>query len=280
MACDGERIVGALTAVLRHTLVDGERVLAAKLEDMKTDPAYRGRGVMSRTFKRVKEEALDRGAHFLMGGPTSPLSYPIFVKRLGFSAPFGIRNVVRPLRARVLGRALPLTLPGRNEHRSVGANTAAPAGFAELAERATQVAQVATWRSAAYLNWRYDQHPDTYRFVSLREGTHLQGVAVVKETWQRDFHLVNVVDLIAPEGHTVRRVLAAVGAYAAGSASADFVVAWPPRGRGLLAHLARGLPAAARADALCALGGWAPHRAPTCGPAPPDVVVAWYGRFL
>jgi GNAT superfamily N-acetyltransferase len=226
VACDGDRIVGSLTASLRPIRVLGESLILAKLEEMKTDPAYRGRGVMSQVFARVKAEAIERGVSILMGGPTSPLSFPIFTKRLKFEAPFGVANCVRLLRLR--------RGAGGPESGSLVDTPGEPAIDADVVpflERTLSGSDVATVRDRSYLQWRYLEHPDSYEFLTIRDGLEIRGFAVCKVTKQRGYRLANAVELIAAPGRDRRALLRAFTRWAKGVAMADFAVVWPPEGR-------------------------------------------------
>ena len=63
VACLDGKVVGSLTASLRTLRVDHDTLVVAKLEEMKTDPSVRGRGVMSRVYERVFAESVERVAH-------------------------------------------------------------------------------------------------------------------------------------------------------------------------------------------------------------------------
>ena len=231
-ALDGDRIVGVLCAILRRVTVDGEPILTAKLEEMRTDPRERGRGVMSRVFAGVRDACLERGAHVLFAGPTSPFSYPIFTGRLGFVEPFSMASFVRPLRAGPLRLAF--------GHASVETPPALPADAGALAERVSAAARVAVLRTPAYLEWRYGRHPDPYRFVVLREAGAAAGVAVWKETLQRGLRIANLLECLAETPRVRGRLLGAVAAVAARESSCEVLTGWATLGLGPGALLRRG----------------------------------------
>lgn len=231
-AVEGDRILGVLCAVLRRLVVGGGTILTAKLEEMRTDPRERGRGVMSRVFSGVRAACLERGAHVLFAGPTSPFSYPIFTGRLGFTEPFSMASFVRPLRA----GPLPLAF-GR-----AGVETPAslPPDACALAERSSTRARVAVLRTPAYLDWRYAQHPDGYRYVVLRDGSAVRGVAVWKETMQRGLRIANLLECLAETSRVTGRLLGAVAAVAARESSCQVLTGWATLGLGTAALLRHG----------------------------------------
>jgi GNAT superfamily N-acetyltransferase len=219
-AVDGSRIVGSLSAVLRPTRIEAEVLLSAKLEDMKTDPTERGRGVMSRVFGALKEEVVARGARLLIGGPTSPFSFPIFVKRFGFVAPFEIRSTLRTLLLPALSRQV-----DRIEEVE-----RFPSETDELWRSAERGASCAVLRSAPYLTWRYTEHPDRYRILAWRRHGAIQAVCVVKETRQRGIRLVNIVELLGHSARAERALLAGLAAMERRLDPRGLMVAWPPNG--------------------------------------------------
>jgi GNAT superfamily N-acetyltransferase len=230
-ALAGDRIVGFLCAVLRRLTLEGETLLAGKLEEMRTDPAERGRGVMSLVFSGVRDACLARGAHVLFAGPTSPFSYPIFTGRYGFVEPFALASFVRPLR---VGR-LPLAFVRADAQASSGL----PADAAALAAHLSAGARVALQRSQAYLQWRYERHPDAYRFVVLREDGAARGLAVWKETRQRGLRIANLLECLAPTPRERARLLDAVAGVAVRDASCQILTGWATLGLGpasLLRH--------------------------------------------
>ena len=231
-ALDGDRVVGVLCAVLRRVIVDGETLLTAKLEEMRTDPRERGRGVMSRVFAGVRDACIARGAHVLFAGPTSPFSYPVFTGRLGFVEPFTLASFVRPLRAGPLRLAFP--------HAAAQACPRLPSDAASFAARVSAGARVAVLRSPDYLAWRYERHPDDYRFVVLREGDVVCGLAVWKETLQRGLRIANLLECLAQTPRERVRLLAGVAGVAARDSFCQILTGWATLGLGPAAMLRHG----------------------------------------
>ncbi len=235
-AMDGDRIVGALCAVLRRLSVDGEPLLTAKLEEMRTDPKERGRGVMSLVFSGVRDACLERGAHVLFAGPTSPFSYPIFTRRLGFAEPFTMPSFVRPLR---LG-PVPLRLPRIPAGARVEACAGLPPDAAARAAEICAAAGVAVMRTPDYLTWRYTRHPDTYRFAVLRADGAPRGLAVWKETLQRGLRIANLLECLAPTAGDRARLLAGVARIAARDSACQVFTGWATLGLSPASLLLRG----------------------------------------
>jgi GNAT superfamily N-acetyltransferase len=236
-AVDGERIAGSLTALVRPLSLGGEIHLSAKLEEMKTDPRDRGRGVMSQLFAAVKEACLARGARVLLGGPTSPFSYPIFLERFGFSAPFTLENLIRPRGLR----------GARAQDAELERCEKLPQDALALAERVSRRAPVATLRSPSYLRWRYESHPDPYEILVSREQGRASGLAVCKQTRQRNLSLLTVVELLAEGPHEELSLLRRVARHAAALGGTDLLTVWRPMSLSRVALALRGwIPRLAR----------------------------------
>jgi GNAT superfamily N-acetyltransferase len=231
-AVEDGRIAGALFAVVRKTVVAGETIRTAKLEEMRTDPNQRGRGVMSLVFSGVRDACLERGAHVLLAGPTSPHSYPIFTKRLGFVEPFSMASFVRPLR---IG---PIRLARAG--RGVDTPSKLPIDACAFSERLSVAARVAVLRSPEYLAWRYERHPDAYHFVVRRDRERVRGVAVWKETRQRGLRIANLVECLAETPRERGLLLSAVAGVAARDSSARLLTGFATLGLTPAALLRRG----------------------------------------
>lgn len=238
------RLIGCLFAVIRTARVLSERVRIAKLEEMRTAPEVRGRGVMSALFESVRAGARERGARVLQAGPASPYSLPIFQKRLHFATPFYVRTLVRPL------RLVPRLSPGRSQPRS-NATTDWDALWPLTRPPPTPPdVAAALERSETYLRWRYASHPDEY-FVSSLPGGPEAGNIVWKLTRQRGLFLCNVVDVVAPTSADwiagLRRSLRSINV----ERLADMLVLWEPRRGAVRRAFAAGfLPRLARVPFL------------------------------
>jgi GNAT superfamily N-acetyltransferase len=238
VALDGQRIAGALCAVLRRLHVGGETLLAAKLEEMKTDLQDRGRGIMSLVFQGVAKLCAERGAHVLLAGPTSPFSYPIFLNRLGFEEPFTVATWVRPVRVPRFGTPLPQGWGAGSTTRACGDHI--PEDAAQLAQGWANAMPVAAARSPDYLRWRYEAHPDTYRVVRMYTGSLCHGLALWKETVQRGLRIAQVVELLAGDAEGESALLAHVVRDVRDASRAELVAVWKPAHLGIGSLVARG----------------------------------------
>ena len=234
VAVSGDTVIGSLVASPRTLRVGKSKIVAGKLEEMKTAQEWRGRGVLSALFQAILKQGRSEGFDLLLGGPTSPQSYPIYVNRLGFEAPFTIANNFAPVWLPVLDG-----LNKNVEFRTVGLGRLGD--YAEFAEEVMSGSDVATVRDSDYLGWRYYDHPDRYESLEVLHGERLIGFCTVKLILQRNLPTVNVVEMAARPGSVQCLVLSAVRKWAI-SKSARFMVFWPPLGGGLSLARAGFLP--------------------------------------
>lgn len=228
-AVDGDRPCASLTAILRPARIGTTTVLCAKLEEMRTDGAYRGRGLMSRVFERVRREAAEREVRLLLAGPSSPYSFPIFVNRYGFR-PIRVRSVLRPL-------GVPWPASGSTETAGAQFVSTVPDGIDDLVAAATAAAPIALHRSSSYFSWRYDRHPDAYEWFELRDARRrLVSAAVLKRTFQRRRRLLNVVELLGDSGP---ELVARLARREQENGSSQLIALWPPRGDHYVSWLLR-----------------------------------------
>lgn len=249
VALDGRRIAGALTAVLRPLHVAGETILAAKLEEMKTDPRDRGRGVMTFVFKGVTDACAERGVGLLFAGPTSQFSYPIFLKRFRFEEPFTITTFASPLRIPGIGMPIPVLSAARRT--SGECSDRIPDDAAERAQEWGRLSSIAWNRSPAWLRWRYETSPDRYRVVVMRASGVCRGIALWKETLQRGLRIANVVEFLAADARDEGRLLGHVARAVRASSRAEVIALWKPVHLGTGSLVARGfLPLRSRTHFL------------------------------
>jgi GNAT superfamily N-acetyltransferase len=250
---DGDRLLGTLFAPLRDVWLDGELVLTAKLEEMRTHPDARGRGVMRLLFERVRDDAFDRGARILMAGPTSPFSYPIFRERFEFLEPFQIVSAVRPVRWQRTRGAIsaPDSLPvGIDGMRQLEATAFDDPALGRFAETVTRLAKGAVWRDAGYLQWRYGVNPEQYQCWVQRRSGEIGGAVIVKRTRQRSMDVLNVVEVLAASRASRARVLGSLASEARRS-DIGVVNCWVPQPSDLLKMVSRGyIPRPARTHFL------------------------------
>lgn len=217
LARHGDRIVASFAIAPKVVQVGGRRRLLGKTMDMFTDPDYQGLGLMGRCAERVFTDARAAGVEGWYVTP-SPNSYPIFTRRWGYREDFGLVFRARVLDAPAVVTALrpalgPLLRPvarvlGRR--RRAARAPRLPTGWTAepLAALGREVDalwdavgpghRVAVVRDAAYLTWRYCDHPDDYALYGLHQHGTLCGLIVLKTTTRHGVRVCEVVDLVAP----------------------------------------------------------------------------------
>ena len=225
-ARSGDEIVGSLVLSPRRLYVGDRKLLAGKLEEMKTAQDWRGQGVITEIFQQIVETARETGIDLLIGGPTSDDSYPIYINRFDFEAPFSIVNVVAPVRFPWPGSSGFVDRYQRVEIDGQGGQLEDYRRFVDEVESSSTVKMV---RDTKYLEWRYEQHPDQYRHFEILEGNRLAGFCTLKLIRQRNFRVVNVLEFVARSGRDRRALCLAIKQWAR-SQSAHFVGMWPPEG--------------------------------------------------
>jgi len=211
LAVDAGDVVGVAAMSFFRTRLDGEVTRLAIPVNVATDPRYQGRGVFS-TLERENEAAAAASGSPLTVTFPNARSYPIFVRRLGWTDLPRLRLWARPLRASALVRYA-LGRPGvRGGMRARSTEPRTARGLEmrsverfgddldELGRRAAAGYGSHFVRDAEYLNWRYLDSPRDYRaFGAYRDG-RLAGVAVVGHTFKHGVSAGFVADLVtAPE---------------------------------------------------------------------------------
>ena len=248
---DGD-VVGVVAMSYFRTALDGILTRLAVPVNAATDPRFRGQGVFSTLERENEQAAAESGSPLSVTFPNGR-SYPIFVRRLGWSDLPRLRLWARPLRAGGLVRYL-LGRPGEQgglrprdsatrtlhglEVRSI---ERFEADFDELGRRAGSAYGHHFVRDAAYFDWRYLDSPRDYRCFGAYRGGELAGAAVVGHTFKHGVLAGFLADLVAaPEdGEAVRALLERAVDEVRGGA--DALVLLPP-------------PAAAQRRALLASG--------------------------
>lgn len=186
----GDELVASFALAPKAFAIDGERTVVGKTMDMFTDPAWQGRGLMSRCTDAVFEAAAASG---IPGWYVTPSvnSYPIFVDRWGYREHFSLTYR--------LAVVTPGWLPGRRA-LPAGYELADVATFDDAAddlwERVSGEYQVAQERDAAYLNWRYVANPDRYDLLALRRQGRVVGLVVLGWTVRRGIRVGELMELI------------------------------------------------------------------------------------
>ncbi len=213
------KIIGNFAIAPKRFLVSGTEVLIGKTMDMFTDPDYQGLGLMGRLARGVFEEAREAGIDTWYVTP-SPNSYPIFVKKWGYSETHELHFACRVLRpsgllaaagkARTLTRFLGPPLDelwamgrarigrGREGYTFTELERFGPE-FDTLWEEAER-GDVCLIRNAEYLNWRFVDGPDRYEIFRCDRGSELVGFMVLKRTIRRGQPCGDIVDLLCRKG--------------------------------------------------------------------------------
>ncbi len=242
LAVAEDEVVGVAAMSYFRTALDGGVTRLAVPVNVATDPRFRGQGVFSTLERENERAAAESGSPLSVTFPNGR-SYPIFVRRLGWSDLPRLRMWARPLRAGgvlryMLGRS---GEKGDLRPREAGARTLRglevrplerfDAGFDEIGRRAGAAYGHHFVRDADYLNWRYLDSPRDYRcFGAYRDGM-LVGTGIVGHTFKHGVSAGFLADLVAaPEdGDAVRALLERAVDEVRGGADA-LVLLPPPAG--------------------------------------------------
>jgi GNAT superfamily N-acetyltransferase len=226
LAVDGDRLAGAYTLWPTPLRIAGEKVLGAQSMDTMTHPDYQGRGVFTTLANACYEIAAARGYMAMYGFP-NPLSYPGFVRKLGWSHTGDIMHWIRPIKPShhpkiptILGpiadlgaAALPTGRIGRFEIQSGTPAAEDLQSLLSLWEKHHSSCGVD--RSLAWLRWRYSTEAENnYRWVTA----WWQGEIVAAGVWgvQSDVwgavadNRAHLVELLGEDPRALSAVLAGI----------------------------------------------------------------------
>jgi hypothetical protein len=239
LAVDGDEVVGVAAMSFFTTRLDGVETRLAIPVNVATDARYRGQGVFSTLEQENEDAAAASGSPLTVTFPNAN-SYPIFIRRLGWTDLPRLRLWARPLRASgvaryVLGRAGDeggMRSPDAAARRSHGLEVRPVDRFGaeldELGARAAAAYGSHFSRDAAYFNWRYLDSPRDYRCFGAYRGADLVGVGVVGHTFKHGVSAGFLADLVAaPEDGTAVRALVARAVHEV-KGGADALVLLPP----------------------------------------------------
>lgn len=220
---DDQRVVGCYMAIPFRLSVAGESVPAAQIVDLVVHPDYRKQGMFEQMAKHSYESFATRGFRVELAFPNpGAQSYPGFIRTLSWTRIAELRRFTRRLDLlRPLEQVLRLALLARLAHallqplrraqlaqahrRTVAAtaglefrvSTRLPAAYDALWESCRDVGTVQFWKDRAYLEWRYEHHPEErFEYLCLMRGETLAALAV---THARD-GIANVCELLVPGG--------------------------------------------------------------------------------
>lgn len=240
LAVSDRQVVGVAAMSYFRTAVNGSVARLAVPVNVATDPRFQGQGVFSALERENEEVAREAGSPLGVTFPNAR-SYPIFVRRLGWTDLPRLRLWARPLR---LGGVVRYLL-GRRGPRG-GLAPAQPSGwspydvrplarfeddFDDVGRAAGRVYGNHFVRDAEYLNWRYLDSPRDYRCFGAYADGRLAGVAVVGHTFKHGVSAGFLADLVVDPRHVsvLRPLLARALDEVRGGA--DALVLLPPRDR-------------------------------------------------
>jgi GNAT superfamily N-acetyltransferase len=235
-------VVGVAAMSYFRTALNGTVTRLAIPVNVATDPRFRGQGVFSTLELENEKAAAESGSPLSVTFPNGR-SYPIFVRRLGWTDLPRLRLWARPLRVGavlryLLGRPgeqgeLRAAAPDAREIRGLDVRPVERFGpdFDELGRRAGEAYGHHFVRDADYFNWRYLDSPRDYRCFGAYRGPTLSGVAVVGHTFKHGISAGFLADLVAaPDDAAATRALA-TRALEEVRRGADALVLLPPPAR-------------------------------------------------
>jgi GNAT superfamily N-acetyltransferase len=240
LAVDEGDVVGVAAMSFFATRLEGVDTRLAIPVNVATDARYRGQGVFSTLQQENEDVAATSGSPLTVTFPNAK-SYPIFVRRLGWTELPRLRLWARPLRAAGVVRYA-LGRPGeRGGMRAPDATPRMIHGLeVRIVERFDEDMDALGLRAAGgygshftrdarYFNWRYLDSPRDYRCFGAYRGDELAGVAVVGHTFKHGVSAGFVADLVVPPDDTrpTRALLSRAAAQVRGGA--DALVLLPPR---------------------------------------------------
>lgn len=253
------RLVSSFVIAPKRVQIGADVKVIGKTMEMYTHPDYQGRGLISKTAKRVFDAARADGIDLWYVTPSAN-SYPIFVKKWKCVEAFTNNYVIKVLkpsallaaliRPSALGRivGIPIDLaveaarlfspPPRNytvrEVDRFGPETDA------LWERSKGYG-VALVRDADYLNWRYFDNPDSYiPLFCCRGGSDRAGLVVLKKTIRRGCSVGEIVDFLCPpEDRETRRALLLHGIERLRREGCVFAESWAIEGTAIAREMQR-----------------------------------------
>ena len=166
---------------------EGNIVHAGIMSSAMTHPKFRGMGVFSSLMGYLIESAARDGLDILYGSPGHK-SYPIFIKKLGFTPLFHWHRSARPQRwgrigarfgtpgkmvTRVAGRIYDAAIPLRIEGFRFTTEKELPDDFDSFIDRAVRQANCHLVRTPEYCRWRFSRPGREYRHVILRNHDNL-----------------------------------------------------------------------------------------------------------
>ena len=196
VADTGGRIVGCLTLMRQDLNVAGTRLPAAQACDGMMEAEFRKGGHFAALGHANDETGAAIGLGVIIGFPNQQ-SFPTMVRHLGHHRVLVLKHYYRRLGARrLLGAAdialrplvrtrdfanLSLLRFRRGERLQMDVTRDVPEGVDAFLSAARRLEVLSIWKDAAYLRWRYAEHPENrYDFVALRREGEIQALAVMR----------------------------------------------------------------------------------------------------
>ncbi|MDP6175322.1 MAG: GNAT family N-acetyltransferase [Rhodospirillales bacterium] len=225
LAVDGEKLAGAYTVWPASMRLAGDIVPGAQSMDTMTHPDYQGQGVFTKLAQACYEIAAGRSMKILYGFP-NPLSYPGFVKHLGWTHTGDVTHWVRLIRPsghpKIPGLAGPFAdlaarLLPRGRKRGFEITTERPADDALqalLAQGPEEGGICGVERSPAWLDWRYAEDAENdYAWVAAYKGGNLAALGIwgrQNAAWgQVADNRAHLVELLGADPTALQAVLSA-----------------------------------------------------------------------
>jgi GNAT superfamily N-acetyltransferase len=187
LAMAGEHCVGLYTVWPAMLAIGGAEMLGAQSMDTMTDPDWQGRGIFTALARACFDMAAARGFRILYGFP-NPLSYPGFVRKLGWTHTGDVPQWIRPLQPSrhprlsgalgVLADGVAALWPkgGRGDFETVSAPVEASV-LSVMAGASGGICRLA--RRTEWLEWRYAAVSGRrYQGVQARRGGRTRAMAV------------------------------------------------------------------------------------------------------
>ncbi|MFA9478909.1 GNAT family N-acetyltransferase [Phycisphaerales bacterium AB-hyl4] len=214
----------------------GEAILCGQGSDAATRPQFQGQGLYSRMTQACIDQFFNERGSLLYSFP-GPQSYPILVKRFGYTPVKRLRHVVFPLTRAAreknrIARSL-VSIYGRlwSSRRAPSVNPIdGPLCYPEAAD--PRKARFS--RTDCVQAWRFQAIGRSYRCVWL-DG--VDGFLVIGSAKRRRLNICTIVDVVADDTRSLRQLLRAVVPWASQNGY-DLVYTW--QGTSCLGYLAAG----------------------------------------
>lgn len=220
---EGGRVVGYYAALPYAYQIDGVRHRCAMVCDVMTHPEYRGRGIFTQIGRFATGELAKAQLGFTTGYPIRPevipghlkVGWQVMQKMPTYVRPLGISGLL-PALLRPLGKAADALIRAAQFWSLRGCagystQTYDRDDFIRRVSSSEQYAKfVAAWmdaqpnalvKDAGFLDWRTSAPGTSYRFIALRSGEELVGVALARPTRLRGIETLAVLDFMVLKDH-------------------------------------------------------------------------------